>query len=230
MKVPVFVPTWSLPQKARRGGVWGCVIALQTPLQFRSPAPRGLCEKSPNSVAELCVAPRRGGVGVEVRGASSQRWLCRIPLVGVGVVPCSFQRRLRGLPTPAPDWFVLARPKVALACAIGRGSPFKVVSSCRRCVLRASQRTSRETGATRAASAAQNRARQFRVKRVCSEVAALGFPPLAGVAHDPLRGTTPRTFNRPRGLRLFSRQLGSTRTLQGHPVWGARIVPRVGGL
>ena len=121
-------------------------------------------------------------------------------------------------------------PKVALACPIGRGSPFKVVSSCRRCVLRASQRTLRETGATRAACAAQNRARQFRVKRVCSEVVALGFPPSAGVAPDPLRGTTPRTINRPRGLRLFSRQLGSTRTLQGHPVWGARIVPRVGGL
>ena len=26
--IPVFVPTWSLPHRARRGGVWGCVIAF----------------------------------------------------------------------------------------------------------------------------------------------------------------------------------------------------------
>ena len=32
-----------------------------------------------------CPSARRGGVGVEVRGASSQRWLCRVPLGGVGV-------------------------------------------------------------------------------------------------------------------------------------------------
>ena len=95
-------------------------------------------------------------------------------------------------------------------------SPFKVVVVCRRCVLRASQRTLRETGATRAACAAQNRARQFRVKRVCSEVAALGFPPLAGVAPDPLREGQHRARSTgdtgaclaSRGLRLFSRQLG----------------------
>ena len=112
MKVPVFVPTWSLPQKARRGGVWGCVIALQTPLQFRSPAPRGLCEKSPNSVAELCVAPRRGG-GAALKCAA------RLPNDGSAAFPLAAlawcvafpQRRLRGLPTPAPDWFVLARPQ-----------------------------------------------------------------------------------------------------------------------
>ena len=63
---------------------------------------------------------------------------------------------------------------------------------------------------------AQNRARQFRVKRVCSESAALGFPPCGGRRPRSIeRGTTPRTIYRrigaylaSRGLRLFSRRLG----------------------
>ena len=73
-----------------------------------TPAPRGLCEKSPNSVAELCVAPRRGGVGV-----------------GRSVFPTSSL----GRPTPAPDWFVpRSSPKLPLLCPIGRGSRSKVVA------------------------------------------------------------------------------------------------------
>ena len=101
MKVPVFVPTRSLPQKARRGGVWGCVIALQTPLQFRYPR-RGACaRKSPNLVAELCVAPRRGGVGV-----------------GRCVSPTAAS----GTPTPAPDLVVpCSSPKLPSLVPSGAG-------------------------------------------------------------------------------------------------------------
>ena len=46
----------------------------------------------------LCRVPL-GGVGVVP--CSSQRRLCRVPLGGVGVVPCSSQRRLLGLPSAA---------------------------------------------------------------------------------------------------------------------------------
>ena len=60
---------------------------------------------------------------------------------------------------------------------------------CSSALVRASRSPTdspRMTGATRAACAAQNRARQFRVKQVCSEVAALCFPPPAGVAPYPM--------------------------------------------
>ena len=100
------VPTKPL---ARRRGVLGRRSRFSTALQPPLPR-RGACAIIVPTWRLNCRCPsaRRGGVGVgvEVRGASSQRWLCRVPLGGVGVVPCSFQRRLRGLPTPAPDWFV----------------------------------------------------------------------------------------------------------------------------
>ena len=97
------------------------------------------------------------------------------------------------------------------------------------------------TGATRAACAAQNRARRFSCPTMLAEkTAALGFPPPAGVA--PLSnevGTIPRTTHRntggscaSRGLRLFSRQRGLNEDAAGtiragrenrSPVhWGAR--------
>ena len=71
---------------------------------------------------------------------SSQRWLCRVPFGGVGVVPCSSKRRLRGLSTPPRQARVpcLRVPcAVLVLCACRRGSRFVVRSSCRRCVLRA---------------------------------------------------------------------------------------------
>ena len=86
----------------------GLAFAIQKRLcNSASPAPRGECESGPqsrlNCALPLGAARRRWRLVVP---CSSQRWLCRVPLGGVGVVPCSFQRRLRGLPTPAPDWFV----------------------------------------------------------------------------------------------------------------------------
>ena len=140
MKVPVFVPTWSLPQKARRGGVWGRRSRFNNGSTFLYPR-RGACARKVPTWGLKCRCPS---------ARRRWRWALRFPNGGFGD---SHPRARFGC--------ALLVPKVALACPIGRGSPFKVVSSCRRCVLRASQRTSRETGATRAACAAQNRARRF---------------------------------------------------------------------
>ena len=63
-----------------------------------------------------------------MRGAFSQRWLCRVPLCGVGVVPCSSQRRLLGLPPPRPIRLCLSSPQSCPCFAIGRGSRSKVVA------------------------------------------------------------------------------------------------------
>ena len=151
MKVPVFVPTRSLPQKARRGGVWGCVIALQTPLQFRYPR-RGACaRKSPNLVAELCVAPRRGG------GAAFSRALL-LPTMALPrslwrrwFVLCVSQRLPLCVPPPRPIGSSLLVLKLPLLVPSGAGRGLKVCSSCRRCVLRASNGFPARSGATRAA-------------------------------------------------------------------------------
>ena len=105
-------------------------------------APKSECDARPSLVAELPLllgaARRRWRLVVP---CSSQRWLCRVPLGGVGVVPCSSQRRVLGLPLSGvgscfafpneSPWAshprarlgcALLLPKVALACAIGRGS------------------------------------------------------------------------------------------------------------
>ena len=183
--VPVFVPTWSLPQKARRGGVLGLRNRLANASPIPLSAPRGLCEKSPNSVAELCVAPRRGG-GAALKCAA------RLPNDGSAAFPLAAlawcvafpQRRLRGLPTPAPDWFVpCSSQKLLPLCPIGRGSRFVVRSSCRRCVLRAFHGFPARGRGDAGGEAAQNRARRFSCPtRLAEKTAALGFPPLAGVA------------------------------------------------
>ena len=48
--IPVFVPTWSLPHRARR---FGSAFAFPNGFTTTTLAPRGLCEKSPNLAAEL---------------------------------------------------------------------------------------------------------------------------------------------------------------------------------
>ena len=63
-EVPVFVLTRSLPQRARRGGVWGRRSRSKTPLQFRYPRARwGLRELSPKRplIARLPHRARRVG-------------------------------------------------------------------------------------------------------------------------------------------------------------------------
>ena len=93
------------------------------------PRAEGLCERSPLKRANCALPLGAGALARALRFPNERDW-------------DSHPRARFGC--------ALIVPKVALACPIGRGSPFKVVSSCRRCVLRASQRTSRETGATRA--------------------------------------------------------------------------------
>ena len=141
----------------------GLALASQTPLQFRFPPRRGALRAKSPKAGELCVAPRRGGVGSCL----------------------AFPKRARlGLPTPPRrarcDECASLVPKVALRALRG-GSPFKVVAQplflCF-APLADFPRTGRNAGG----EAAQNRARQFRVKQVYSESAALGFPPPAGVA------------------------------------------------
>ena len=166
----------------------------------------------------MAVAPRRGAAGRRwFVPCVPQRWLCRAPLGGVGVVRCVS-------PTTAP-WTshprarlvrALLVPKVALACPIGRGSRSLVVARPRPSASRLVRTTPRD-GGDAGGDAAQNRARRFSCPtRLAEKTAALGFPPPAGVA--PLSnevGTTPRTIHRntggscaSRGLRLFSRRLG----------------------
>ena len=145
-------------------------------------APKSECDARPNLGAEcpllLGAARRRWRLVVP---CSSQRWLCRVPLGGVGVVPCSSQRRLLGLPSaalccalpfpnggfgdfppPRPIRSCLARPqKLPLLVPSGAGRGLKVCSSCRRCVLRASNGFSANDGGDAGGDAAQNRARHF---------------------------------------------------------------------
>ena len=74
-----------------------------------SPRRGASARKSPNLVAELCVPPRRGGVGV-----------------GRCVSPTSSL----GLPTPAPDWFVPCfSQKLPLLVPSGAGRGLKACSS-----------------------------------------------------------------------------------------------------
>ena len=171
---------------------------------------------------------------------SSQRWLCRVPLGGVVLCFAFPQRRLRGLPTPAPDWFVpRSSPKLPPLVPSGAGRGLKVCSSCRRCVVGASlrlpyfrfapitrfQRIPREVGGDAGGEAAQNRPRRFGAKRVCPESAALGFPPCGG--RRPLSIGLPRVAVR--GGRLpalaedrFELWLGQPRARStACPAWSA---------
>ena len=167
------------PSGAGRG-VWGCVIALQTPLQFRYPR-RGACaRKSPNLVAELCVAPRRGG------GAAFSRALL-LPTMALPrslwrrwFVLCVSQRLPLCVPPPRPIGSSLLVLKLPLLVPSGAGRGLKVCSSCRRCVLRASNGFPARSGATRAAKPPKTERGAFPTKRACRESAALGLPPCGG--------------------------------------------------
>ena len=116
-------PNKAVGAAARR---FGSAFALYNGSTTTKPAPRGLCEKSPNLAAELPLplgaARRRWRLVVP---CSSQRWLCRVPPVGVGVVRCVS-------PTAASGTFHPAPPS---ACAL-LASPL-----CRACPLRLSGRS-----------------------------------------------------------------------------------------
>ena len=103
------VPTKPL---ARRRGVLGRRSRFTTALQPPNPR-RGACARKVPTWRLNCRCPsaRRGGVGVEVRGASSQRWLCRVPIGGVVLCVAFPQRVPLGFPPPRPIGSCLARPQ-----------------------------------------------------------------------------------------------------------------------
>ena len=102
------------------------------------------------AIARLSSARRRRGV--EVRGASSQRWLCRVPLGGVGVVRCVSPTAASGTSHPRARLVrPCSSPKLPLRVPSGAGRGLKVCSSCRRCVLRAFHGFPARSGAARSA-------------------------------------------------------------------------------
>ena len=206
--VPLFVPSRSLPQKARRVGVLGSRSRFKTPLKFHFPRPRASAMLVPTWGLNCRCSWARRRRGVEVRGASSQRWLCRVPFGGVGVVPCSFQRRLRGLPTPAPDLLVpcssLKLPLLVPSGA-GRGLWWLLV---RVPLLRALCGQLREVGGGAVGEAAQNRARRFSFKRAWRKNCRARFTAFGGRRpRSNEAGTIPRTANRVSGVVCASRGL-----------------------
>ena len=81
----------------------------------------------------------------------------------------------------------LLLPKVALACAIGRGSRSKVCSSCRRCVLRASNGFPARSGATRSAKPPKTERGAFRLSKLAEKLPRSVSRLAAGVAPYPMR-------------------------------------------
>ena len=80
---------------------------FQTPLKFRSPAPRGKCESSPQSRLNCALPLGAAAARRLVVPCSSQRWLCRVPFGGVGSCfafpndcPCAFHPRARLVRAP----------------------------------------------------------------------------------------------------------------------------------
>ena len=204
--VPLFVPARSLPLRARRRGVWGCVRVSPTPLSFLYPRPRASAREVPTRWLNCRCTPAsapfgspsaRGYLG---RGAAALALKCavRLPNDGSAAFPLAALALCLARPNGGSwDSHPRARlgcafllPKVALALPSGAGRGLKVCSSCRRCVVGASlrlpyfrfapitrfQRIPREVGGDAGGEAAQNRARRFGAKRVCPESAALGFP------------------------------------------------------
>ena len=95
-----------------RGGVWGCVIALQTPLQFRYPAPRGECESSPQSRLN-CALPLGAGAwgGVGSCLGVSQRVPLGVPSRRCVVLRVSPTIALEASHPPRPIGLCPARPQ-----------------------------------------------------------------------------------------------------------------------
>ena len=169
---PRIRPHLVVAPKARRGGVWGCVIAPQTPRQFRFLRAEGQVREQSPTRAELCVAPRRGGVGSCVRVPPTSEIWTPTPRARL-FVPCSFPK----LPLLVPS-------------GAGRGLWWLLV---RVPLLRALCGQLREVGGGAVGEAAQNRARRFGAKRVCPESAAFdSFDPV-----DPKRPYRPAALLKP---------------------------------
>ena len=237
------VPTKPL---ARRRGVLGRRSRFTTALQPPNPR-RGACARKVPTWRLNCRCPsaRRGGVGVEVRGASSQRWLCRVPPVGVGVVRCVsptaalafplggvgvgrsvFPTSSLGRSTPAPDWFVpCSSPKLPLRVPSGAGRSSRRVRLAVDVCFALPTDSPRMTGATRSAKPPKTERGVFRSSELGERTAALGLPPCGG--RRPLSIGLPRVAVR--GGRLpalaedrFELWLGQPRARStACPAWSA---------
>ena len=130
-----FIPTWALAfgaaawggeMKAKGKRTFGARNRTSNAREKRGlPPARGLLRlcfaKRPSvGLPSLTLGTTMGDVA---RRVPDEPLIVRSPVGrgGVGVVPCSSQRRLLGLPPPRPIKSCLVRPKVALACSIGRG-------------------------------------------------------------------------------------------------------------
>ena len=169
--VPVFVPTWSLPQK-RGAAAFGVGVRVSpTALSFLSPRPRACAREIQTRWLNCrCSWARRGGVGV-VR--------CVSPTAASGTFH----------PAPPSACAVLASP-LCRACPLrlsGR-SRSVVCSSCRRCAVGASLRlpyfrfapitrfptdSPRMTGATRSAKPPKTERGVFRSSELGERTAPL---------------------------------------------------------
>ena len=218
------VPTKPL---ARRRGVLGRRSRFTTALQPPNPR-RGACARKVPTWRLNCRCPsaRRGGVGVEVRGASSQRWLCRVPPVGVGVVRCvsptaalcyasRFPTSSLVRPTPAPDLLVPhSSPKLPLRVPSGAGRSSRCVRLAVDVCFALPTDSPRMTGATRSAKPPKTERGVFRSSELGERTAALGLPPCGGRRpRSNEAGTIPRTANRVSGVVCASR--GALRPLRG---------------
>lgn len=206
---------------------------------LRSPSTTALPSASPRPRASAMLVPTWG---LNCRCSwARRRWF----------VPCSSQRRLRGLPsaalccasrsptialgtsTPAPDCSCPARPQSCPCFAqSGAGRGLKVCSSCRRCVLRASNGfPARNGGDAGGLCRPKPSAALFRLSKLAEKLPRSVFRLAAGVAPYPMKSGQPRAQLTVRAAFGYSRgDWDSTRTLRGRFARAARIGrPSIGG-
>ena len=170
-------PNKAVGAAARR---FGSAFALYNGSTTTKPAPRGLCEKSPNLAAELplplgaaalalkCAArlPNDGSAAFPLSAlawcvAFPQRRLLLFPLAAL-CYASRFPTSSLVRPTPAPDLLVPhSSPKLPLRVPSGAGRSSRCVRLAVDVCFALQTDSPRGTGATRAACAAQNRARRF---------------------------------------------------------------------
>ena len=142
-------------------------------------------------------------------------------------VLCVPQRLPLCVPPPRPIGSSLLVLKLPLLVPSGAGRGLKVCSSCRRCVLRASNGFPARSGATRAAKPPKTERGAFPTKRACRESAALGLPPCGGRRPSPLRRgqfraqpTAKPAWSAPRAAYAYRLRLFSSDGENRSPRWG----------
>ena len=141
-ETPVFVLTWLLRPHAGGRGVWGVGSPFKRLANSDSPAPRGECERSPQSRLNCASPLGAGALGRALRFSNARNWDSHSR--------ARFGRALL-LPKSCPS--LCHRARVAV-CG---------VFVCRRCVLRVSNGLPARSGATRAAKPPKTERGTFRV-------------------------------------------------------------------